>query len=94
MGSVAWKIMGTGGAIHPYLSEADQTKVIDAIWARAGQDEINPKNPNAPLAKAIAYAAITGLAVGAARTIATRKAAEFYEKSAGHLPEELREDPV
>ena len=70
------------------------TKVIDAIWARAGQDEINPKNPHAPLAKAIAYAAITGLAVGAARTIATRKAAEFYEKSAGHLPEELREAPV
>ncbi|HET9022145.1 MAG TPA: DUF4235 domain-containing protein [Ornithinibacter sp.] len=91
MGSVAWKIMGTGGAI---LAGLIATKVIDAIWARAGQDEINPKNPNAPLAKAIAYAAITGLAVGAARTIATRKAAEFYEKSAGHLPEELREDPV
>ena len=91
MGSVAWKIMGTGGAI---LAGIIATKVIDAIWARAGQDEINPKNPNAPLAKAIAYAAITGLAVGAARTIATRKAAEFYEKSAGHLPEELREDPV
>jgi hypothetical protein len=91
MGSVAWKIMGTGGAI---LAGIIATKVIDAIWARAGQDDINPKNPNAPLAKAIAYAAITGLAVGAARTIATRKAAEFYEKSAGHLPEELREDPV
>ena len=91
MGSVAWKIMGTGGAI---LAGLIATKVIDAIWARAGQDEINPKNPNAPLAKAIAYAAITGLAVGAARTIATRTAAEFYEKSAGHLPEELREDPV
>ena len=91
MGSVAWKIMGTGGAI---LAGIIATKLIDAVWARAGQDEINPKNPNAPLAKAIAYAAITGLAVGAARTMATRRAARFYEKSAGHLPEELREDPV
>ena len=50
--------------------------------------------PNAPLAKAVAYAAITGLAVGAAKTLATRKAAQFYEKSAGHLPEAIREDPV
>ena len=91
MGKVAWKIMGTGGAI---VAGIIATKVIDAIWARAGQDEINPKNPHAPLAKAIAYAAITGLAVGAARTYATRKAASFYEKSSGHLPAEVRDDPV
>ena len=52
--AVAWKIMGTGGAI---LAGIIATKVIDAIWARAGQDEINPKNPHAPLAKAVAYAA-------------------------------------
>ena len=37
---------------------------------------------------------ITGLAVGAAKTLATRKAAQFYEKSAGHLPEAIREEPV
>ena len=91
MGKVAWKIMGTGGAI---LAGIIATKVIDAIWAKAGQDEINPKNPHAPLAKAVAYAVITGLAVGAARTIATRKAAAFYEKSSGHLPAEVRDDPV
>ena len=91
MGKVAWKIMGTGGAI---VAGIIATKVIDAIWARAGQDEINPKNPNAPLAKALAYAAVTGLAVGTARTYATRRAARFYEKSSGHLPEEVREDPV
>ena len=48
MGKVAWKIMGTGGAI---LAGIIATKVIDAVWARAGQDEINPKNPHAPLAQ-------------------------------------------
>jgi hypothetical protein len=42
----------------------------------------------------VAYAAITGLAVGAARTIATRRAAAFYEKSSGHLPADVRDDPV
>ena len=91
MGAVAWKIMGTGGAI---LAGVIATKVIDAVWAKAEGDEINPKSPNAPLAKAVAYAMITGLAVGAARTLATRRAAKFYEKSSGHLPAEIREDPV
>jgi len=91
MGSVAWKIMGTGGAL---LAGVIATKIIDAIWARAESDEINPKSPNAPLAKAVAYAAITGLAVGTARTLATRRAARFYEKSAGHLPAAIAEEPV
>lgn len=91
MGKVAWQVMGTGGAI---LAGVIATKVIDVIWARMGQDEINPKNPHAPLAKAVAYAAITGLAVGAARTIATRKAAAFYERSSGHLPAAVRDEPV
>ena len=91
MGSAAWKIMGTGGAI---LAGILATKVVDAIWAKAGQDDINPKSPEAPLFKAVMYAAFTGLAVGAAKTLTTRKAAEYYERSAGHLPAELAEEPV
>lgn len=91
MGNLGWKILGTGGAI---LAGIVATKVVDAIWARAGQDQINPKNPDAPLAKAVTYAAITGLAVGAARTFAQRKAAAYYRESAGHLPDELVEEPA
>lgn len=91
MGSIAWRIMGTGGAI---LAGVLATKVIDAIWVKTEGDEINPKSPNAPLAKAVAYAMITGLAVGAAKTLATRKAAQYYEKSSGHLPEAIRDEPV
>ncbi len=90
MGSAAWKIMGTGGAI---LAGILATKLVDIIWAKAGQDNINPESPEAPLLKALSYAAITGLAVGAARTLTTRKAAEYYAKSAGHLPAEM-EEPV
>ena len=91
MGSVAWKIMGTGGAL---LTGVLAKKVVDGIWARAGGDEVNPKSPRAPLPKAIAYAMVSGLAVGAARTLVTRKAARYYEKSAGHLPGEIAEEPV
>jgi hypothetical protein len=91
MGTVAWRIMGTGGAI---LAGVLAKKLVDAVWARAGQDEVNPQHPDAPLLKAVAYAAVTGLAVGAARTITTRKAAEYYAKSAGHLPEQIEKEPV
>lgn len=91
MGPLAWKVMGTGGAL---LAGLIATKVIDAIWSRAVTDDINPKSPHAPLAKAVAYAAITGLAVGAAKTLATRKAAQFYEHSSGHLPEAISDEPV
>lgn len=91
MGNAAWKLLGTGGAI---LAGVLATKLVNLVWAKAGQDEINPKSPDAPLAKAVAYAAITGLAVGVARTFTERKAAAYYAKSAGHLPRDIREEPV
>ena len=34
--------------------------------------------------------ALAGLAMGLARTMATRQAASFYKKSAGHLPEAMQ----
>ncbi|KRE60416.1 DUF4235 domain-containing protein [Nostocoides sp. Soil756] len=91
MGTAAWKLLGTGGAI---LAGVLATKVVNLVWAKTGHDEINPKNPDAPLAKALAYAAVTGLAVGAARTFTERKAAEYYRNSAGHLPKEIKDQPV
>ena len=48
MGTVAWKILGTGG---PILAGVVATKVVNLVWAKAGQDEINPKNPDAPVAQ-------------------------------------------
>ncbi len=91
MGTFVWKVMGVGGSI---LAGVVATKVVNIIWAKAGQDEVNPKNPDAPLLKAVTYAAVTGLAVGAARTFVSRKAAQYYRDSAGHLPKEIREEPV
>ncbi len=91
MGTVAWKILGSGGAI---LAGVLATKVVNLVWAKAGQDEINPKNPDAPVIKAVAYAAAMGLAVGAARTLTERKAAQYYRNSSGHLPKGIAEEPV
>ena len=91
MGPLAWKIMGTGGAV---LAGVLATKVVDLIWSRATHDDINPTSPDAPIARAVAYAALTGLAVGAAKTLTTRKAAQFYANSAGHLPQAIRDESV
>jgi uncharacterized protein DUF4235 len=91
MGKLAWKILGTGG---PILAGIIATKLVDTVWAKAGQDEINPKNPDAPIIKAIAYATALGIAVGAARTLAERQAAAYYRKSAGHLPKDIKTEPV
>ena len=91
MGPLAWKIMGTGGAV---LAGVLATKVVDLIWSRAVQDDVNPKSPEAPINKAVLYAALTGLAVGAAKTLTTRKAAAYYEASAGHLPGAIRDEAV
>ncbi|QIM22629.1 DUF4235 domain-containing protein [Phycicoccus sp. HDW14] len=91
MGKLAWKILGTGG---PILAGIIATKLVDTVWAKAGQDEVNPKNPDAPVVKALTYAAVMGLAVGAARTLAERQAAQYYRRSAGHLPKDIRTEPV
>ncbi|GIL35034.1 MULTISPECIES: DUF4235 domain-containing protein [Phycicoccus] len=91
MGKLAWKILGTGG---PILAGIVATKLVNIVWAKAGQDEINPKNPDAPAVKALAYAAAMGLAVGAARTLTERQAAQYYRRSAGHLPTEIKTQPI
>lgn len=87
MGNVVWKVLGTGSAI---LAGIVATKVADQIWKGTGQERVDPHNPNAPLYTALAYAALTGLAVGVARTFTERKAAQYYAKSTGHLPEAMR----
>ncbi|HBO54329.1 MAG TPA: DUF4235 domain-containing protein [Janibacter terrae] len=88
MGNMVWKILGTGSAI---LAGMVANKIVQVIWSRAGRDEsIDPNNPENPIGEAIAFAALAGLAMGLARTMATRQAAHFYKKSAGHLPDAMR----
>jgi len=86
---MVWKILGTGSAV---LAGIVANKVISTVWQKAGKgDSIDPNNPDNPLGEAIAFAALAGLAMGLARTIATRQAAAFYKKSAGHLPEAMQD---
>jgi hypothetical protein len=88
MGALVWRVMGTGSAV---LAGIIANKVVTQIWKKAGRDTVvDPRDPRTPWLDAVLFAALTGLAVGAARTITTRKAAEYYAKSAGHLPKAMQ----
>jgi uncharacterized protein DUF4235 len=89
VGTFVWRVLGTGSAI---LAGVVASKVVQQVWRRAGRDEIlDPRDPRTPWRDAVVFAALTGLAVGAARVLVTRKAAEYYEKSTGHLPPPMEE---
>ena len=89
MGSVVWRVIGPGSAV---LAGILASKAVETIWHKARpNDGFDPRDPRAPMKQAVAFAALTGLAVGAARVIAMRRAAMFYEKSSGHLPKALQD---
>ncbi len=52
----------------------------------------NPADPDVDLWEAVLWATASGTAVQLARMLATRKAANYYDKSTGHLPPDLRKD--
>jgi len=91
MGTLAWKVIGSGSAI---LAGIIANKIVSEAWKRSGRDDkIDPNNPDVPIGQAMAFAALTGLAVGAARVLTARQAATYYRKTAGHLPPELTTKP-
>ena len=51
----------------------------------------NPADPDVDLWEAVLWAAVSGTAVQLARMLATRRAANYYAKSTGHLPPGLRQ---
>jgi hypothetical protein len=91
VGSVIWKVMGTGGAV---LAGLLARKATTAGWklATGNVPPTNPEDPDVDWKEALGFAAATGVAVGLARLIVTRKAADYYTKSAGHPPKALQEE--
>lgn len=88
MGALVWRVLGTGSAV---LAGVVANKLVTTVWKKAGRDAVlDPRDPRTPWKDAVAFAALTGLAVGASRVIVTRKAAQYYQKSAGHLPKAMQ----
>ncbi|MGN0065472.1 MAG: DUF4235 domain-containing protein [Nocardioides sp.] len=71
-------------------------KVLDTTWrATTGKTPpANPADPDVELWEAVAWAAVSGTLIALARMLATRRAAQYYQRSTGHLPAQLQKDPL
>jgi hypothetical protein len=69
-------------------------KVLTTSWkAATGKNPpANPADPEVELWEAIAWATLSGTLIAIARMLATRKAAQYYQRSTGELPANLQED--
>ena len=69
-------------------------KGLNTSWrAATGKNPpANPADPDVSLGEALMWATVSGTAIGVARMLATRRAANYYAKSTGHLPPQLQKD--
>lgn len=91
LAKVGWKVMAVGtGLIAVRVSR----KAVESAWRRTHQGADPPRNPAAPgttWPEALTWAAASGLAVAAARLLASRGAAKAWQKTTGSLPPGLEE---
>ncbi|MGN6089009.1 MAG: DUF4235 domain-containing protein [Actinomycetes bacterium] len=85
MGKIVFKLFGSLFAI---VAGVAARKVLTTGWhAVVGSPPpANPEDPDTTWQEAIGWAVASGTAVGIARLLAARKAAQYYRKSTGHLP--------
>ena len=86
-----WSAMSLGSGL---LAAVVAKKVLDGSW-RAATGKVPPANPADPdvdIWEAVAWATVSGVAIGVARMLAQRKAATYYAKSTGHLPPGVQRD--
>ncbi|HEU5045956.1 MAG TPA: DUF4235 domain-containing protein [Nocardioidaceae bacterium] len=71
-------------------------KAMTTSWkvATGKEPPQNPAHPDVSIGEAVAWASASGVAVGLARMLASRKAADYYRRSTGHLPPNLEETDV
>ena len=89
MGALVWKVLGTGAALGAAVVAR---KLVTSGWtATTGKaPPANPEDPEVSWPEAVGWAVASGAFVGVARLLATRKAAAYYMRSAGHPPKGLQ----
>jgi hypothetical protein len=92
-GSKVWSAYALGATLVAGMAAR---KAMTTSWkvATGKKPPQNPAHPDVSIGEAIAWATVSGVAVGLARMFASRKAAEYYRKSTGHLPPNLEEVEV
>lgn len=87
-GSKVWSVYGLlATVVATFLAR----KALIAAWraATGKQPPQNPAHPDVSMGEAVAWASASGVAVGLARMLASRKAADYYRRSTGRLPANL-----
>jgi len=89
--SKVWSILSLAAAL--FGATVARKSLTKAWQTSTGKNPpANPADPDVDLWEALLWAAVSGTAVQIARMLATRKAANYYAKSTGHLPPGLGED--
>ena len=89
-GSKVWSAYALGATV---VAGIVARKALTTSWkvATGKEPPQNPADPDVSMGEAVAWAMASGVAIGVARMLATRKAASYYRKSTGHLPPNLQE---
>lgn len=89
--SKAWSAFSLVAALG---AAAVAKKGLNTTWrAATGKNPpANPADPDVDLWEAVAWATVSGTLIALARMLATRRAANYYARSTGHLPGPLQKD--
>ena len=89
-GSKAYSLMGLAATVVATMAAR---KAMTAGWklSTGKKPPSNPEHPDVSMGEAVAWAVASGVAVGVARMLASRKAADYYRRSTGHLPANLED---
>ena len=89
--SKVWSVFSLAAALG---AAAVAKKGLNTTWrAATGKNPpANPADPDVDVREAVAWAAVSGTLIAIARMLATRRAANYYARSTGHLPPGLQKD--
>jgi hypothetical protein len=92
-GSKTWTLFGLAATLGATMAAR---KAMTATWklSTGKKPPSNPEHPDVSMGEAVAWAIASGVAVGLARMLASRKAADYYRRSTGHLPANLQDVEV
>jgi hypothetical protein len=82
------KVWGVFSLVAALLAATVARKALTASWkaATGKPPPANPASPDVDMREALMWAAASGTIVAVARMLATRRAANYYARSTGHLP--------
>ena len=90
-GSKTWSVFSLASTLGAAVATR---KTLNTSWkaATGKTPPANPADPDVAMREAVAWAIASGAAVQLARMLASRRAANYYLRSTGHLPPGLEKD--